>query len=99
MQSKQFTHLERSTSFFIKSIQEDLQETAHLPHFIHFDLSNLTLKIEILAIRPKKVPTGQTVLQYNLPFINDIMPIRRKNSPGTIYVGKGNPVNLILATL
>ena len=62
-QLKQPTHLELSISLFRKSIHDDLQATAHLPHFVHFDSSNLICSRETLEIIPRNVPTGQTALQ------------------------------------
>jgi hypothetical protein len=52
-----------SISEFKKSMHDDLQATAHLPHLVQADPSNFNLIIEILEIRPRKVPTGQIILQ------------------------------------
>jgi hypothetical protein len=38
--------------------------------------------MDIFEIRPRKVPTGQKVLQYNLPLEKDIIPTRIKNAEG-----------------
>jgi len=48
-------------------MQFDLQATSHSPHFMQLSLIIPILKNDILDNNPKKVPTGQIVLQYNLP--------------------------------
>ena len=62
-QLKQLTHLERSISLFRKSMHDDLQATAHRPHFVHRESSNLIRKKDTFDRRPRNVPTGHTVLQ------------------------------------
>jgi hypothetical protein len=83
-QLKQSTHLEISISWCRKSIQDDLQANEHLPQRVHFASSNLILKKDIFEIRPRKVPTGQIVLQYNRPLVRDIIPTSSKNTEGII---------------
>jgi hypothetical protein len=81
-QLKQSTHREWSMSQLRKSMHEDLQAREHLPHLVHFSLSNLILRRDIFESSPRNVPTGQTVLQYNRPLVKDNIPTRRKNATG-----------------
>ena len=62
-QLKQLTHLLVSICLFRKSMHEDLHTMAHLPQRVHFSSSNRILKRDALLRMPRKVPTGQTVLQ------------------------------------
>ena len=48
-------------------MQEALHLRAHNPQLLHLEVSICTLKREYFEIKPNKVPTGQTVLQYILP--------------------------------
>ena len=63
-------------------MQDDLQASEHLPQRVHLTSSNFILKNEIFEISPRNVPTGQTVLQNNRPFINDIIPTSSKKKAG-----------------
>jgi len=63
-------------------MQDDLQASEHLPQRVHLTSSNLILKIDIFEIRPRKVPTGQIVLQNNLPLEKDIITTSSKNADG-----------------
>ncbi len=63
-------------------MQDDLHANEHLPQRVHLTSSNLILNMDIFEIRPRKVPTGQIVLQYNLPLEKDIITTRIKNAEG-----------------
>src|SRR5574338_1586917 len=69
VQLKQTTHRLKSISFVIFSIHSALETRSHKPHPTQLDLSILSLKKVNFEINPSKVPTGQTVLQYNLPLL------------------------------
>jgi hypothetical protein len=49
---------------------------------VQFELFIAGLKIANLDKSPRKAPTGQTVLQYNLPLkeLNTITPAKTKNA-------------------
>jgi hypothetical protein len=96
---KQLTHLEISTSGFRKSMHDDLHLIAHRPHLVQADSLNFILKIDIFDIRPRKVPTGQIILQYRRPLVKDKPPIRRKKAAGIVYRIKGNPFTGILLSV
>jgi hypothetical protein len=63
-------------------MQEDLQAREHLPHLLQVSSLNLILRTDIFEINPRNVPTGQTILQNNLPLVRDNIPTRRKNAAG-----------------
>ena len=52
-------------------MQLALQLLEQIPQLVQATLSNRILNIEISENRPSKVPTGQMVLQYNRPCLND----------------------------
>jgi hypothetical protein len=77
-------------------MHEDLHETEHLPQCVHLLSLTLILIKEIFEISPSKVPTGQIILQYNLPFRNERIPTSRKKITGTTYASILNPLIGIL---
>jgi len=54
---------------FSVSIHSDLQTVSHTPQLIHVSLLTTILNSENFDRNPKKAPTGQRVLQKNLPFL------------------------------
>ena len=63
-------------------MHDDLHRIAHLPHLVQPDSLNLILNIEIFEISPSNVPTGQIILQYSRPLVNDNPPTSRKKAAG-----------------
>lgn len=99
IQLKQLTHLVTSTFICRKSIHDDLQATAHLPHFVHFSSSNRILSRDIFEISPSSVPTGHTVLQNKRPFAKERIPKSSRKTTGIIYATSLNPLTLICIRL
>ena len=66
-------------------MHDDLQPRAHLPHLVQAVSSNFILKSDIFEIRPRNVPTGHIILQYNRPFVKDRVPTRIKKAAGIEY--------------
>ena len=64
-------------------MHDDLHLNEHLPQRVHLLSLNFTLKIDTFEISPRKVPTGQIMLQYSLPFTKDMIPTSSKNTVGT----------------
>jgi hypothetical protein len=62
------------------SIHSDLQLFSHNPQRVHFDSSIRILNNENFDNKPSAEPTGQTVLQYNLPRNHDMTPINTKKN-------------------
>jgi hypothetical protein len=84
IQLKQSTQRLTSMDLFLTSIHNDLHSAAHFPQEVHFESSNLILKMENFERKPKKVPTGQMVLHHSLPFFNDmIMSVPKTNNGKT----------------
>ena len=63
IQLKHPTHLEKSTFWSLIWIQLDLHTIAHFPHCVHKSVFILIRKTDIREISPRRVPTGQMVLQ------------------------------------
>jgi hypothetical protein len=72
-------------------MQDDLHTIEHLPQRVHLFSINLILNNETFEMRPNKVPTGQIILQYSLPLMNERIPTSRKKTTGTAYASKLNP--------
>jgi len=70
-QLKHPTHREKSTVLSSVFMHSALHCEPQIPQLVQVVSSSTILKTEIREINPKKVPTGQTVLQYSLPFLSD----------------------------
>ena len=79
-QLKQLTHLSKSIFLFSLSMQPDLQTVSHIPHPLQSSWSMIILNFENLDAKPSSAPTGQIVLQNNLPFEYDIIAIVSRTS-------------------
>jgi len=82
-QLKQPTHREKSTFISLMLMHDDLHTAEHFPHCVQLTLSMLILNTDIRERTPRKVPTGQTVLQNSRP-----CQIESQSTTASIKMGK-----------
>jgi hypothetical protein len=74
-------------------MQFALQTLSQTPQDLQLSLSIPILKKENLEIKPNNVPTGQIVLQYNLPYLKEKNKTSNKNKPEKANAIKPIPLN------
>jgi hypothetical protein len=95
-QLKQLTQRESSTFMVSLSIHCDLHCFSQAPQRVHVDSEIVIWKIEIFESKPREVPTGQMVLQYDRPLNHDIWVTNKKKR---IAIPKASGTKLTCSTL